>query len=167
MAVFWLLLLAVCLCDYRRRRIPNLLVFLLGVLGLCHCVWSAGAAGGAVYPARCLLSGMCAYPLYRIGAFGAGDVKLFAVCSGCLAGAEILWFFFYSLLFAAIISVYKMFREGNGAERLRYFADYVVSCALAGRFLLYMEGREEKRRAGVCLSGPIALSMLLHLGGIY
>lgn len=167
MAAFFVLLLAVCCWDYRRRRIPNLLIFLLCVIGIFLRIKLAGAQGAAAYLKWCLLSGLCTYPLFKLGALGAGDTKLFSVCAGCLTGGEIIWFFFYSLLFAAIVSIVKLIKEGSGRERFFYFLDYAVSCVRAGQLRLYIEGERELAEAGICLSGPIALSMLLHLGGIY
>lgn len=166
-AFFVLLLAAVCCWDYRRRRIPNLLIFLLCVIGLFLRIKAAGAQGAVDYLKWCLLSGLCTYPLFKLGALGAGDAKLFAVCAGCLTGAEIVWFLFYSLLFAAIVSIVKLIKEGNGRERFSYFVDYAVSCVRAGQLRLYIEGEREMAKAGICLSGPITLSMLLYLGGIY
>lgn len=167
MAAFFVLLLAVCLWDYRQRRIPNMLIVLLCALGLFLRIGEQGAQGAPAYLKWCLISGMCVYPLFKLGMLGAGDGKLLAVCAGCLTGAEIVWFFFFSLLFAAFFSIVKLIKEGNGRERFSYFFDYAVSCVRAGQLRLYMEGERERVEAGICLSGPIVLSLLLHLGGIY
>lgn len=65
-------------------------------------------------------------------------MKLLGVTAGYLPAEKILVFLFCSLLVAAMISLAKIWK------------------------------RDGKRRGGaVCLSGPVLVSVLLFLGGVY
>lgn len=108
-----------------------------------------------------------AFPLYRIGSVGAGDCKLIALCCGFLQREYIFSFLFSMLLFAAIFSIFKLVRNHMTMERLRYFVSYVSEVHRSGRWSLYVCDQRELGRVGICMSGPVFLGLLLHLGGVY
>jgi len=110
---------------------------------------------------------ICLYPLYKIGALGAGDVKLFGVCAGYFPETKVFSFLFCSLLVAAMISLVKLLLEHNVKERLCYFADYIFEVFHSGCWSLYIENERDYRRTGICLAGPVLCSVLLYLGGVY
>jgi Flp pilus assembly protein protease CpaA len=133
-----------------------------GFLGLL------GGGGIALlwYLGKCFLILILFYPLFQIGALGAGDVKLLAICSGCLSGKTILGFLAFSMLIAACISLIKLYKENNWKERFYYFYAYLSQCVFGGKWELYATD-EIRTKSGICLSGPILVSVLLHLGGVY
>ena len=137
------------------------------LFGFAQHIAEKGGGGGIGFVVRAVVILVLLYPLFRIGAMGAGDVKLYGICAGYLPGDKFLFFFFVSLLIAALISLLKMVREANMIERIRYFADYVFSVICTGRFCLYLENERDKRCASICLAGPILGSMLLGMGGVY
>lgn len=160
-------LLIACWFDYRRGKIPNYLVAIMVVTGLIRC-WLTG--GGASVPVFLLIEAgvmLCLYPLFKIGALGAGDVKLFGACAGYFPVVKVFSFLFCSLLVAAMISLVKLLMERNVKERLCYFADYILEVVHSGCWSLYMENERDYRKAGICLSGPALCSVLLYLGGVY
>ncbi len=167
MAVPCVLLSAICLCDYRKARIPNALVLSLFFYGLGYRYWDAGGNGLRNFLESSLAVLFVMYPLFKIGAIGAGDVKLYAAVAGCLSGRTVVRFLFYSLLIAASISILKIFREKSGRERMGYFCAYLADVCRAGQWKLYLENRADRKREGICLSGPVFLSLLLHMGGVY
>ena len=73
-----LLLAVAAIIDWRTRRIPNWLTFTLVLSGLAQSF----TAGAMVSPSNAmfgLLAGfVLGFPLYALGAVGAGDVKLLA-----------------------------------------------------------------------------------------
>ncbi len=162
-----LFLVIACYCDYRKRKIPNLLVIFMLIIGGCQQMAEMGGAGGFWFVMRCVGIILLLYPLFRIGAIGAGDVKLYGICAGYHPGEKFLYFFFVSLLIAAIISLLKMLRESNVRERIGYFLDYVFSVIQTGKFQLYIQNETEWRKASICLAGPILFSVLLGVGGVY
>lgn len=167
MAVLCVMLSVVCLMDYRSTRIPNGMIILIFLYGLGYRYWDAGGGGAAEWLFNCLVVLLFMYPLFKIGAIGAGDVKLLSVTCGCLSKQDISCFLVVSLLIAAMISMIKLCKDGNGLERIRYLCSYLAGVCRTGQWQLYFTNAAEARRAGICLTGPILMSVLLHAGGVY
>ena len=115
---------------------------------------------GKALAAACLL-----YPLFRIGALGAGDVKLYGAAAGYLPFLKVFPFLFYSLLAAAVFSLLKMCKQRYFTERVKYFFSYLAEVAATGSWKLYLENERERAAAGICLAGPALISIMLYLGG--
>ena len=98
---------------------------------------------------------------------GSGDVKLLGAAAGYLPFEKVLIFLFCSLLIAAMISVVKMCRKGIFRQRAEYLSVYLKDVMRTGEWKLYQAGSPGVKPGGVRLSGPILLSMLLYLGGVY
>lgn len=161
-----LLLLCVFLCvacyyDYRFCRIPNWLVCMVFGLGTVSAVMTGGLMMLSHYVICGALLVILFYPLFRIGVIGGGDVKLYGVCCGFFAEDKILMFLFFSLLVAAIFSLIHFIRRADFRERITYLFSYVKGVADSGRWVLYWNDLREKRRSGVCLAGPILISVLI------
>ncbi len=167
MAALCILLTAACSYDYRRKRIPNFLIAFMAVLGVGWRFWESGVYGALSYLGEAVLIMCLLYPFFKIGSIGAGDVKLLGVSAGYLPGSRILMFLFVSLLISAMISLFKMWMESNMRERLRYLFAYLADVARSGSWHLYLENEREKQAVGICLSGPVLLSVLLYWGGVY
>ncbi len=167
MTVLCLTLAIACCYDYRKGRIPNLLIIIMFVVGWVHCLVTAGTQESLFFLIESVGVMLLMYPLFKIGALGAGDVKLYGVCAGYLPRDKFLFFLFLSLLIAAMISLMKMIKEKNAIERMSYLCEYVLAVAYSGRFRLYIENEKEQKAAGICLAGPIFCSVLLCLGGVY
>ena len=60
------------------------------------------------------------YPLYVIGALGAGDVKLFVMIGSFLTVGEFLSVLAGAFVIGAAFSLIKLAAEKNGRERFRY-----------------------------------------------
>ncbi|MBR6477158.1 MAG: prepilin peptidase [Lachnospiraceae bacterium] len=169
---FYAVMLCIFLCiacyyDYRFCRIPNWLILLVLILGVTRSVMT----GGIPMTLRYVVSGgilmLAFYPLFRIGTLGGGDVKLYGVCCGFFPQDKILLFLFFSLLIATLFSLIRFLRRADLMDRLTYLFSYVKSVADSGRWTLYLSDVKERRSAGICLAGPILLSVLLFLGGLY
>ena len=131
-------LVAACSYDYRERRIPNYLILWMAIAGVGWRLWNGGTRGGLWYLGQAALVIAVLYPFFKMGGLGAGDVKLLGVTAGYLPAEKILAFLFCSLLVAAMISLVKFRKKGG-----------------------------ERRSRGVCLSGPVLVSVFLFLGGVY
>lgn len=107
------------------------------------------------------------YPFFKIGCIGAGDVKLLGICAGYLPVHKILEFLFFSMLAAAVFSIIKLIKRHSTKERFYYLLSYLAAVFRSGRWQLYLEDGKERSEAGICLSGPILLSVIMHIGGIY
>ncbi|MCI8801017.1 A24 family peptidase [Acetatifactor muris] len=159
-------LLIACVCDYREHRIPNSLTALMAVQGLIGRMWDEGAVGIILWLGGAVMAVALLYLLFKIGCLGAGDVKLFGVTAGYLPFKKILLFLFFSLLIAAIISLVKMWKENSFGRRIRYLSGYFRELLKNGQWRLYSQ-KENDRTSGICLAGPVFISILLYLGGVY
>ena len=138
LAVLCAFLVAVCGYDYRERRIPNYLIIWMAIAGVGWRLWNERAPGVLCYLGQAMLVMAVLYPFFKIGGLGAGDVKLLGATAGYLPAQKILTFLFFSLLVAALISLVKS-RKKDG----------------------------ERQSGGICLAGPVLVSFLLFLGGVY
>ena len=121
----------------------------------------------AIFNPKSFNSSCLLYPFFKLGALGAGDVKLLGICAGFLQYDKILHFLFFSLLAAAIFAMIKLIREQNARERLAYLREYLADVARSGKWSLYIENEREARKIGIALAGPILVSVFLHIGGVY
>jgi Flp pilus assembly protein protease CpaA len=153
--------------DYRSGRVPNKLVLSILMTGWIFGVYNEGIMGLIGYLRASMAVLAVFYPLYKIGTIGAGDIKLFSVTAGYLPGKAVIFFLMYSLLIAGIISVFKLLKGKNGRKRLYYSCSYIAEVLKTGKWQPYFKDAAEKRQAGICLSGPVFLSILLYLGGVY
>ncbi len=167
MAALCLMLFLACLYDYRKAKVPNWLVCLIFLHGAGFRYWDAGGGGLKEFSASFLTVLLMSYPLFKIGAVGAGDVKLYSAAAGYLSGRALACLLSYSLLVAACISIIKICRERSGKERFGYFCAYFADICRTGQWKLYFEDCADLRKAGVRLSGPLFVGVLLHLGGVY
>ncbi len=167
MTILCVFLVAACLYDYKRRRIPNQLLAAMGLVGTGIAAYQGGFRGGGYFLLQMWAVIIIFYPLFKIGVLGAGDVKLFGICAGYFPYQKILLFLFISMFFATIISLIKFIREKNAIERFTYFSEYILEVCRSGKWRLYIEDRQESLANSICLSGPIFCSALLYWGGIY
>lgn len=167
MAVLCGLLLLAALEDLRRARIPNILIAVLAFYSLWYRWWDAGRAGSfGMLEALFIVFGMT-YPLFKINALGAGDVKLLSVTAGCLT-RQVFWnFLLWSLLNAAIISLIKILKERNLKERMACLCFYVTDVLETGQIKRYPAEKTGENRGRICLAVPVLFSVLMHVGGVY
>lgn len=167
MRLLFVCLSVACVFDYRTRKIPNWLLAFMLVAGLWKNNQIRGTGGVFYFLCKVICVILCMYFLFKIGVLGAGDVKLFGVCTGYFPGDKILYFLFYSLLIAAAFSLIKMVKEHNVKERMVYFGDYLLGVLQSGAWQLYMEDCREMTRCCVCMAGPALISVLMYMGGVY
>lgn len=162
LAVLCFLLTAACGFDYCRKRIPNWLVLVLLIHGCVLRFSQEGAQGILGYMANAAVLTVLLYPLFKIKTLGAGDVKLFGVVAGYLPFNKVFLFLFFSLFIAAVFSIIKLVLQRNFRERLGVFAGYVQTVMWGG-----VQSYPAAGRNTVCLAGPVLISTLLCLGGVY
>ena len=167
MIILCFLLAVGCLYDYWQTRIPNWLILLILLYGLGYRYWDAGGAGVFQFIKGCIAVLLVFYPLFKIGALGAGDVKLFASVAGYLSGQTLVCFLFTSLLIAAVISLVLILREKSMRKRIGYLCAYLADVCRRGDWQPYGSSRGGRPGQGVRLAGPVLLSVLVHMGGIY
>lgn len=160
-------LFVACIYDYRQKRIPNWLIFLLLMWG-CVNAWGYGGVFYLLeYVCMAALVVFIFFPLFRLGMFGAGDVKLLGVCAPFFPSDKILEFLFSTMAISAVLSIIKMLVLKNYKERFFYFCQYVLDCVEAKRWKPYFKEPERKKGTFICIAGPVFISVLLYWGGFY
>jgi prepilin peptidase CpaA len=110
--VFTSLLVLAAVADVRTRRIPNLVVALLAVLGILYSATSPVSFSGAASGMEGFLTGLaCWLPFYVLGWLGAGDVKLFAAAGAWLGPARAVEGSLIAALLGALLALAWMFRS--------------------------------------------------------
>lgn len=165
MSVVYILLGITCLFDYFEKKIPNKIVIVLLMYGLVYGFGKFGIRGSVLYLVKLLVTGSVFYPLFKIGALGAGDVKLFGVSAGFLGYKGILIFIGVSMVIAAGISLVKMWISGLLKERLCVFYDYFIEVLKCGRIMRYPVNKKDSSTY-IGLAVPVLLGMLVS-GGVF
>jgi len=160
-------MITACGYDYCRRKIPNGLLIVVFLAGMGYRLQRDGPPGILLYLGQTAIAIALLYPLFKIGTVGAGDVKLLGAAAGYLPFQKIFLYFFVSLLAAAIISLGKLAANKNFRERLGVLTGYLKDIAKTGTLRPYSKADRDERAVSVCLSGPMLLSLLLYLGGVY
>jgi prepilin peptidase CpaA len=112
--VFTTLLAMAAIGDVRTRRIPNPLVGILALLGICYSVVTMPFLAGLIRSAEGLGIGLaCWLPLYLFGWLGAGDVKLFAAAGAWLGPAKALEGSLIAALLGAVLALIWMLRSSG------------------------------------------------------
>jgi prepilin peptidase CpaA len=105
-ALFLALLAIASVSDVRHRRIPNLLVGVMALLGLGYGVIVLPPGLGAARALVGLGIGFGLWiPFYALGMLGAGDVKLFAAACCWLAPSQVFSAALLSALAGGLLSV--------------------------------------------------------------
>ena len=131
---FLILLLAIAvITDLRSDKIPNLLILTGMAVGMVTTNHLLESISNFVFII------LIFFPLFRIGALGAGDIKCIAMMSFYLTGGQLLWALFCSFLVAAAYSIWKI---------------------LCYRSL-------EVRKSKIHLAVPLLLGTLISVGGTY
>jgi len=108
------LLVIAAIGDVRTRRIPNRLVALIAVLGICWSIAAMPLLPGASRSLEGLGIGLaCWFPLYLFGWLGAGDVKLFAAAGAWLGPLGALQGSLIAALLGAVLALIWMLRSSG------------------------------------------------------
>ncbi len=155
--------------DWRYYKIPNACIVVGMTAGLTATYLSHSMSGLLEALGMAAIIFLAFYPFYRLGALGAGDVKLFMTV-GCyrseLGGNGIAHYLFVTMIIAAAITIVKMIAYAESRERLFYLARYLRKVAMTGAVDAYQINKTQKRCI-VRLSIPAFMSLLLMCAGMY
>jgi Flp pilus assembly protein protease CpaA len=114
--------------DLRQRRIPNWLTFSLMLGGLCLATAGISPAGSFSHSAAGLGLGFgLALILYLLGAWGAGDLKLFAGVGAWIGPLPLLFVFALAAIGGMIVALWVSARHGKLGKLLNDSALITVS----------------------------------------
>lgn len=135
------ILAAALFTDFRKLRIPNSLIVWGIIAGIGHSIYREDIWYIALFDG--LFALILLYPLYVIGAFGGGDVKLLSVIGIFLGIENTINIVILALMAGAVCSVIKIL------------------------FLLFREKRLSFKNLYIHFSLPILIgTILVHFGGI-
>lgn len=110
---------AACVTDVLTSRIPNVLTFATAGLAIVfHLLAPSGAGGGHAIAG--LLAGLALFfPLFALGAMGAGDVKLMAAIGAWIGFTSIVDVALYGSLAGGVFALIVALRRRYLREALR------------------------------------------------
>lgn len=157
--------------DRRFGKIFNLQIIFGAAAGILFRYYGSGLSG--------VLEGMCSFcipivllfPLFRIGTFGGGDVKLLATAAIFLTPAQTILFMGTAFLTGALLALIKMIKERNFFERFRYLMSYIHDVFTTNQWKLYEDAKNqsetELKKHKIHFAIPVFVSVLIHMGGLY
>ena len=162
------MLLLATLADLKSDRIPNGFVALGIVIGvLCSLRYGSNIRHSVI---SMLLAVLLLYPLFKIGALGAGDVKIFMMIGSFIGVKELLMVLVMSFVIGALCALIKLLSEHNGRERLYYFLSYISEVVRTRQWKIYGEhvaqDYEQYRRNKIHFTIPVLFSVALWIGGV-
>lgn len=153
--------------DYLFHKIPNALIAVMFVTCVFYTCLTAGPLSILRMLLRMVITIVVFYSFFAIGALGAGDIKLLAVCSGFMTGTRAVWFVFISFVIASVIGVMGLLFKKEFGKRIRRLSMYIKSIIETGKPERYHCNTEAALKAGVALAGPMFISALIGIGGLY
>lgn len=162
------MLFLAALADLWTNCIPNGLIVLGMVVGISGKLWCRLNLWQSVVSV--LLAFLLMYPLFKIGALGAGDVKALMVVGSFLEIKGFLTILAASFVIGALFSLVKLLVENNGRERICYFLSYMAEVARTRQWKIYGEYRAEDNgqyhRNKIHFAVPILFAVALWTGGM-
>lgn len=163
-----LLLFLAALADLKTDRIPNGFIALGTAIGIMGGIWIHTGLPQSVF--SMLLAFLLMYPLFKIGALGAGDVKVFMMAGSFMEPGALLTVMASAFVIGAVFSLGKLLAERNGRERISYFLSYVAEVARTGHWKIYGEYMAQDyqlyRRNKIHFTVPVLFGVVMKLGGL-
>ena len=153
--------------DHLFHKIPNALTMIMFIASPVYVSLTSGPGALPSAFLRMAVTGAAFYPFFVIGAFGAGDVKLLAVCSGFMNGKRTLIFIFIAMFIASLYGVTQLVLRKELSRRMRRLEMYIGKLLSTGKPERYHCSREAAVKSGVALAGPMFLSAIIGVGGWY
>lgn len=156
------------LADLKTDRIPNGFVLLGIVIGVLGSLWHGSDIRHIVV--SMLLAFLLLYPLFKIGAMGAGDIKVLIMIGSFVEIKELIVILIMSFVIGAACSLAKLLSEHNGRERLYYFLSYVSDVTRTRQWKIYgehtIQDYKQYRRNKIHFTVPVLFSVVLCIGGV-
>ena len=168
MLIMTAFLAAAGILDHLTHRIPNILTGLMLICCIALRISDKNLPALALTVLRIVITAAAFYPVFAIGALGAGDIKLMAVCAGFFDGSSrILYFIFFSLLAACIWGVVVMIVNGQMKKRMQRLVMYIKKYIKTGIPERYHACKSAERESGIAMAGAMFVSAVLGIGGLY
>lgn len=169
--ILFIFLLIAVYSDWHSSKIYNWHILVGIALGMGFRYYESGLPG--------ILSGLCSmvipiillFPLFHIGTFGGGDIKLLAAAAVFFTPACTVLFIGVAFLIGAGMALFKMIKERNFVERFQYLMSYIHDVITKNQWKLYEETAKqsdtELKKHKIHFAFPVFISALIHMGGLY
>lgn len=148
--------------DIKYRKIPNTITVCCAILGGVLAVFEGWdvTKGALIGFAAALAVGVI---LWLVGAFRAGDAKLYAALGALLGWRGALNSFLYSMLVAGILGAGMLLARHQLWARLKRLGRYVKGLFLTGKPAPYVPAEEGKHELPLapCVAVGTALALIL------
>lgn len=166
-----LLLILITFSDFLLDSIPNGFLLICSLLGL-FLHWLQGNAKGILLSIISMGTAfLLLYPLYKIRALGAGDVKAFIAIGSFINPMEIVGVIFSSLLFGAVLSLMKMAAEKSVRVTLQRIRRLIFGVLTTGTLDIFEENAEDvkvcRQKNKIHFTIAILLGTTWRLGGYF
>lgn len=169
--ILFVFLLTAVYSDWRFGKIYNWQILSGAAAGICFQYFESGPPGILLGILSSAIPILFLFPLFCIGTFGGGDVKLLAAAAIFLTPSHTILFLGAAFLTGAIEALIKMIKERNFLERFRYLMSYIHDVFTTNQWKLYEETKKqsaaERNRHKIHFAFPVLISALLHIGGLY
>lgn len=156
------------LADLKTDRIPNGFVLLGIIFGVLGSLWHGSDIRHITV--SMLLAFLLLYPLFKIGAMGAGDIKVLMMIGSFVEVKELIAIMIMSFVIGAVCSFLKLLSEHNGRERLYYFLSYVSDVVRTRQWKIYgehtVQDYKQYRKNKIHFTIPVLFSVVLCMGGV-
>jgi prepilin peptidase CpaA len=114
-----LIVIAACVFDVATSRIPNVLTFTTAALALAYHILTPTGLGAMPALAGLTVGLAVFFPLFALGAMGAGDVKLMAAIGAWLGWKAIIFVALYGSLAGGVLALIVALRRNYLRQALR------------------------------------------------
>jgi prepilin peptidase CpaA len=93
--------------DFRSRKVHNHLVLALFAVSVLASLYIRGIEGSIFGASSMILALMVGVPLFMVGVWGGGDVKLFAVFAFSVDPTSMFWTMIYSFIWGGLFGLVR------------------------------------------------------------
>jgi len=111
--------LVACIYDVSASRIPNVLTFTTATLAILFHAFTPDGAGLGPAMLGVAVGLAVFFPLFALGAMGAGDVKLMAAIGGWIGVTSILYVALYASVAGGVLALIVALRQQYLRQALR------------------------------------------------
>ena len=126
--LIWSILTVASIFDARSYKIPNQLIILGYITGICLNLQMYGRMGIAYFILKASWPILCLSLLYLVGKqIGSGDIKLFSVMASMVGARTTIDTMYTSVILAAIAIIAVSLYEKQLLKRKLHYSFYITS----------------------------------------
>ena len=153
--------------DAYNGRVPRTVTNLGMIISQIWVLYRASVREALIALILGFLLLLMLYPLFMIGTFGAGDIKLIMILPAYMSFSAVLQTVFVSFVCGACIGLVRMIVSHTLVARLRVLKNYIEAVSVQGRPLIYEEARTGEGVADhkIRFTIPLLIGTAVSFGG--